>query len=187
MTTSQSISESYYREEKMMLSGTKKRIVYISCFFIACMVALFCLSPTGISSAATKQKGFSTAEDAVGALISALKDNNEEEMLAILGADAKELISSGDAVADREQRESFVEDYNRRNSLSEDGGKKVLVTGKQEWPFPIPLVKKDGRWFFDTSAGKEEILNRRIGRDERAGHYPDHACYRRRPEGVCHG
>jgi len=132
---------------------------------VSVVVAIFVLA--GITAdAAVKQKGYSSAEEAVKALAAALKSNNDKELLSILGPDVKALISSGDPVDDKQRRENFVALYDKKNSLAEQGQKKVLIIGEKDWPFPIPLVKKGDQWFFDTKAGKEELLNRKIGENE---------------------
>ena len=117
-------------------------------------------------STAPKQEKFATGDEAVDAFIKALREDNKKELLAIFGADANELISSGDDVADRQGREMFISSYDEQHKLDVEGDKLILVLGKNDWPFPIPLVKQAGQWFFDTAGGKEEILNRRIGRNE---------------------
>jgi hypothetical protein len=120
-----------------------------------------------ISFAADKQKGFAAPEEAVKALVTALKAGDTKALLGILGADAKAIISSGDAVADKEGRARFVKSYEEANKLTRSGdAKAILSTGKDDWPFPIPIVKDAAGWRFDTQAAKEEILNRRIGRNE---------------------
>lgn len=118
------------------------------------------------ADAAVKQKGFASAEEAVNAFIAALRVHDDKELLAIFGPAAEELIFSGDPVEDRQRDERFVSRFDQKNSLSKEGDKMVLIIGEQEWPFAIPLVKKGPRWFFDTRAGKEEILNQRIGDNE---------------------
>jgi hypothetical protein len=121
------------------------------------------------SAAEVKQKRFASAEDGVQALMAALKANDVKAMLAVLGPDARPLIVTSDAVADRQERERVVREYEEVHSLAKSGETKaVLQVGKDDWPMPIPLVKEDGSWRFDTHAGKEEILNRRIGRNELA-------------------
>jgi hypothetical protein len=87
-------------------------------------------------------------------------------LLAIFGANAKEILFSGDAVADKERRGQFIAAYDEKNRLATKGEETILIVGKQEWPFPIPVVKKGQSWVFDTEKGKEEILNRRIGENE---------------------
>jgi len=120
------------------------------------------------TSAATRQKAFATPEEAVNAFVSALKADDRKELTAIFGPDAGTLMSSGDPVRDRQRRETFIADYDRKNGLSADGSRMVLSVGEKDWPFPIPLVKAGTGWVFDTQAGKEEILNRRIGENELA-------------------
>jgi Protein of unknown function (DUF2950) len=113
------------------------------------------------------QKTFKTPEEAVKSLVDALKSNNTKELMAIFGTAGKEITSSGDKVADKAGSERFVKDYEEMNKLEKETDKKViLVVGNREWPFPIPIVKKGETWVFDTKAGKEELLNRRIGRNE---------------------
>ncbi len=118
------------------------------------------------ASAATTQKKFATPEEAVSAFVTALKANNEKALISIFGPDAKTLTSSGDAVRDKQRREAFIADYDRKNRLSAQGSAMILSVGEKDWPFPIPLVKAGSQWAFDTRAGKEEILNRRIGENE---------------------
>jgi len=120
----------------------------------------------GIADGAAKQKGFPSAEEAVKAFMEAIKSNNDKEVMSIFGPGAKALIYSGDPVSDRQRREHFISDYDMKNSLAREGDKVVLIIGEKDWPFPIPLVKKGDQWFFDAEAGKEEILNRRIGENE---------------------
>ena len=114
-----------------------------------------------------KQKTYTSPEEAVKALINALKTANNAELLAVLGPESKEIISSGDEVADKAGREDFLSGYEQKNELEKESPDKVVLSvGEDNWPLPIPIVKKDGRWVFDTEAGKEELLNRRIGRNE---------------------
>ena len=125
------------------------------------------LSPPAFGATAVKQKTFASAEEGVKALMEAVKKNDTNAMLAILGPEAKSLIESGDQVSDRAAGERFVKSYEESNKLVKSGDSKmVLETGKDEWPFPIPLVKETNGWRFDTHEGKEEIINRRIGRNE---------------------
>jgi Protein of unknown function (DUF2950) len=118
------------------------------------------------AAAKQKTKTYATPEEAVKDLMAAAKAGDSKALLAILGSDAKSLLSSGDAVADRQGREDFVKSYEEANKLEKSGDKVILNTGKDAWPFPIPIVKESAGWRFDTNAGKEEILNRRIGRNE---------------------
>lgn len=126
---------------------------------------IFALQSTG-SAATAQQKSFPSAEEAVKAAIAAARSNNDKELLAIFGSQAKEILFSGDAVADKQRREEFLKAYDEKNRLSSEGESTILIIGKQDWPFPIPVVKKGQSWVFDTDKGKQEILNRRIGENE---------------------
>lgn len=117
-------------------------------------------------AAETKQKSFATPEEAAKELVAAAKAHDTKALLSILGAGAKPILSSGDKVMDQESRVRFVASYEQANKLEKTGDKAVLVTGKDGWPFPIPIMKAADGWRFDTKAGKEEVLNRRIGRNE---------------------
>ncbi len=114
-----------------------------------------------------KQKTFATPEAAVEALIAANRANKIRKLFAILGSDGAKLIHSGDLVADKRGRALFVAAYDDAHKLELDGkDKAILIVGKEEWPLPIPLVRRQASWLFDSKAGMEEILNRRIGRNE---------------------
>ncbi len=113
------------------------------------------------------QKAFSSAEEASDALAMAAKNNDEKMMLDILGPSAKQIVSSGDETEDAENRANFVMRYQEMHRLvKEPDGTTTLYAGMQNWPLPIPLVNKSKLWYFDTEAGKKEILYRRIGRNE---------------------
>jgi len=114
-----------------------------------------------------RQKSFASPEEAVNALVAAVKADDRKGLLALLGAGGKELMSSGDEIADKAGREKFLKAYDEMNKLEKvSANKMVLHIGKVDWPLPIPIVEKNNTWVFDTKAGKEEILNRRIGRNE---------------------
>jgi len=123
-----------------------------------------------IASAATplvRQKHFSTPDMALEALVAADRGNSQPRLLAILGVEGAPLIRSGDPVADRRSEARFVAAFDEAHRIELDGqDKAVVIVGKEEWPWPIPLIRETNGWRFDTQAGKEEILNRRIGRNE---------------------
>jgi hypothetical protein len=102
------------------------------------------------------------------ALVSALQSNDEKAILDVLGQDAKQVVSSGDDAEDKENRAGFVKKYQEMHRLVlEPDGTTTLYIGAMNWPTPIPLVVNKGNsWYFDTEAGKQEILFRRIGRNE---------------------
>jgi len=113
------------------------------------------------------QKTFSSAEDASNAMLTAAQSNDEKAMLDILGPNGKQIISSGDDTEDANGRATFVQKYQEMHRLvKEPDGTTTLYIGAENWPTPIPLVNKDNLWYFDTEAGKQEILFRRIGRNE---------------------
>jgi hypothetical protein len=118
------------------------------------------------ASSADAQRRFASVEEAGQALVDAFKSGNQDAMVAILGAAGKPIVSSGDPVADRRARERFVAAYDDRHHFEAGGGKVVLVVGPDDFPFAIPIVPDGPSWRFDTAAGKEEILNRRIGQNE---------------------
>ncbi len=120
----------------------------------------------GISDAAVKQRTFASPEAAVKALIEAGKKHDMNELLAIFGPGGKEILFSGDEVADKQGREAFLNAYEEKHSIIREKGGMVLLIGKDDWPFPVPIVKKGNSWRFDSQKGKEEILDRRIGRNE---------------------
>ena len=116
---------------------------------------------------AEPQKTYGSPEEAVKALVAATNASDLKALQAILGPGSQSLVRSGDAVADRAGRERFVRAYDEAYKLAAQGdAKAVLLVGKDEWPMPIPLVKGRTGWRFDTELGKEEVLNRRIGRNE---------------------
>ena len=113
------------------------------------------------------QKTFATAEEASKALYSAVKSNDEKALLDLLGPDGKEIISSGDAAEDAQSRSEIAMRYEEMSRLvKEPDGSVTLYIGAHNWPCPISLVNKGNLWYFDTPAAKQEILFRRIGRNE---------------------
>jgi len=113
------------------------------------------------------QKTFSSPEDASNALVAAAQNSDEKAMLDILGPDGKQIVSSGDETEDAESRANFVRRYEQMHRLvKEPDGTTVLYIGAENWPTPIPLVNQGHSWYFDTEAGKKEILYRRVGRNE---------------------
>ena len=115
------------------------------------------------------QQTFSSAADASEALVSALQGNDQQALSGILGSDAKDIISSGDETEDANDRAQFVQKYQQMHRLvTEPDGTTTLYVGAENWPTPIPLAHKGNSWYFDTAAGKQEILYRRVGKNELA-------------------
>lgn len=113
------------------------------------------------------QRTFRSAEDAGTALFAASQNEDEKALIDILGPGGRQVISSGDPAEDMDERVGFVVKYQEMHRyVKEADGDTVLYVGAENWPFPIPLVNKNGAWYFDTDAGKEEIVMRRIGKNE---------------------
>jgi hypothetical protein len=125
---------------------------------------------SGCSGASEDGRGartFASPEEAVEALTEAGETDDTEALQALFGQGAEDLLSSGDSVSDRNQREVVTLALRQRWNLEEtETGEQVLVIGYEEWPFPVPLVQDQEGWRFDIAAGKEEVLARRIGRHE---------------------
>jgi hypothetical protein len=149
-----------YRTNPLRLATALIIVFLLSAFLI----------PKG-SQAATSQKNrqktFVSPEEGITSMVEALKANNDQALLSIFGPTGMQLISFGSAVANQEVREAFLTNYQEKNRLEIVGDIKVILhTGNNDWPFPIPLVKKGQTWHFDSKAGKEEVLNRKIGGNE---------------------
>lgn len=113
---------------------------------------------------------FATPDDAGNAVLTTAKSMDQNAAVVIFGPDSKELISSGDAVEDKNAADAFVARYGDMHRWRKmPDGSQLLLVGADNFAFPVPLKRNaDGKWFFDTAAGKDEILNRRIGRNELA-------------------
>jgi hypothetical protein len=117
--------------------------------------------------AASAQQSFQSPEDAVAALVAAAKSGETKDFVKVLGRDAADIVESGDMVADNDTRQHFVAAFDTKHSISMEGSKKaILMLGKDDFPFPIPLYHTKTGWEFDTAEGRIEILYRRIGRNE---------------------
>src|SRR5262249_45164584 len=120
-----------------------------------------------MASAANAQQSFKSAEEAADALVTAARSGDRRAMLTVLGRDGADIVSSGDAVADAATRQQFLAAYDAKHQVAMEGDSKaILIVGQDDFPFPIPLMRQDGAWQFDTAAGRDEILFRRIGRNE---------------------
>ena len=129
------------------------------------VLAATLLVATSGRAAAPAEKTFASPEDAVGALVRTIKGHDRAATLAVLG-NASEWIASGDAVADKATAERFVAAYDAKHAIVIDGNIAHLTIGNDDFPFAFPIVKTGERWRFDTAAGKEEMLARRVGRNE---------------------
>lgn len=146
-----------------------KEIFRILVVILTALLICSCASTTHYASKAKSQGGevYSFAAEAVAAFDRAVQAGDTKSLLKILGPEGAEILESGDAVADRRALSDFAEKMREENRLEPQAKDQyVLLVGKDEWPLPIPLVKKNEKWSFDTLQGKEEILNRRIGENE---------------------
>jgi len=136
---------------------------YVSLASLAAAVAIFCAA----AAPATAQQVFQSPDEAAAALAAAVKTGDKKEMLKVFGPDGEDIISSGDEVSDASYREKFTTAYDAKHSTVTEGDKKaVLMLGAKDYPFPVPLVRRKTGWQFDTEAGREEVLFRRIGHNE---------------------
>jgi hypothetical protein len=120
-----------------------------------------------IQASAQDRAYFATPEEAVTALIDTLKKNDNVALAALLGPGSEDVVSSGDDVADANARKEFVADYEAKHALvKEEDGSMTLQVGEEDWPLPIPIVAAEGKWYLDGAAGAEELIFRRVGRNE---------------------
>jgi hypothetical protein len=120
-------------------------------------------------AAGTAQKGFASAEEAVDILIKAAEAYDVPALLEILGPDGKDLVSSQDPVQDKKNALAFAAMAREKKVVAKDPAnpkQMILSVGKDDWPWPVPIYKKSGKWYFDIKAGRDEILFRRIGTNE---------------------
>ena len=149
------------------------------------------LSTLTLAAATSSPQVFSSPEKAIDAFVAAVRNNDIDALLAIFGPGSERLFKTDDQGADQNLRTAFLSLYDKKHTISNrTDGSKILVVGPDKWPFPVPLKKTGKDWTFDSPAGFEEIINRRIGRDELAAIQTILAIgdaqreyYRRNPEG----
>lgn len=130
------------------------------------LLIIACLAFMGFGCASEQSK-FKSPQAASDSLANALRAHDTAKLNKIFGPDGGEIVSSGDDVADRAQADQFLLAYDAQHRLQPDAeGRNTLLVGKLEWPFPVPIVKSGNEYVFDSAAGKDELLNRRIGRNE---------------------
>lgn len=132
------------------------------------LAALLPVAATGATKKPAPQQAFPTADEAVTALVDAAAKEDLPALERLFGREALDVLGSGDDVADQNDRHRFAEWAAQKKRLEPDGEDRMtLIVGNEDWPFPIPLLRtKEGTWRFDTAEGLEEIVNRRIGRNE---------------------
>ena len=138
-------------------------MAFIAALFV---IAVFIFAWSMPAVGAPSQRLFSSPEDALKTLIEAVKAKDKTVLDQIFGPSGKDL-RSGDEVQEAAEFEDFAKHLAEKADLVKENDSKVILhVGNENWPFPIPIVKYNDQWFFDTEAGKEEVLNRRIGEDE---------------------
>lgn len=137
--------------------------------FSLCVLAILMLLVSVGCSRQVMQRDFASIDDAVVALVAAAREDDTRALLEILGSEAEPMIDSGDPVQDKNARDRFVQAFQAEHTLLHfSKNEATLLVGADKWPFPFPLVKSNGRWGFDSTAGADEIVNRRIGANELA-------------------
>jgi Protein of unknown function (DUF2950) len=132
--------------------------------FVSLTIATLLCTAVSVAGA---QQAFKTPDEAATALATAAKASDMKALATVLGPDGEDIVSSGDEVADAETRQKFVAAYDAKHQIKMDGDNKAtMIVGNDDFPVPIPIVRKDGQWKFDAAAGREEILFRRIGKNE---------------------
>ena len=152
----------------------RKALVGLTLVALTCSLTLFCPSlvrsqTKPADSSPQRQQTFSSPQEAADALIKAAETNDVPAMKQIFGAAGEDLVESEDAVQNKNIAIAFAAEAHQKNSVTIDPKKPdraVLVVGDNNWPMPIPIVKQNGKWLFDTKAGRQEMLYRRIGSNE---------------------
>lgn len=151
----------------MMPYSRNGKLTPVSLSGLAALLAVLVFGCASMRSEGLKQAGFDSPEQALTELVSAAGAHDTDRLLAIFGPAEKEIVSSGDQIQDKADREAFVRLYHQKHSLEKESAQKaILLVGPDDHPFPIPIVKQADKWYFDSPAGAEELLNRRIGRNE---------------------
>lgn len=152
-----------------MRSSLRRVAFRIALPVVVCLMGVSSAGCAGNSDAAGEPRTFASPDEAAGALADAIRADDTDALLAIMGSEGEQIVSSGDEVDDRNRRQTFLALYENKHALANEGPDvRTLVVGEASWPFPVPIVRDGQSWFFDAEAGREEILNRRIGENELA-------------------
>jgi hypothetical protein len=155
-------NENYRNRERIFMR-------FIRPFVVSAVGIVAAISAVGCATSSSPQgHAFASPESAADALVTAAQTDSPDELNKVLGPEGNAVVSSGDPIADAADREAFVAAYQERHSFVSEGDHTTLFVGTDPWPFPIPLVKSKKGWAFDTARGKDEIIDRRIGRNELA-------------------
>jgi hypothetical protein len=156
-------------KSKSSIPGENRIVLAVLVTALFCLPLLLSAAAQQSSEPAQAQKGFAKPKEAAEALIKAAENYDLPALLEILGPDGKDLVSSQDPVQDKNYSVAFAARAREKQSVSQDPSDKnryILSTGNEDWPMPIPIVKRSGKWYFDSKAGHDEILYRRIGANE---------------------
>lgn len=154
------------------MNSTERRL-FTALVMIALLIAVgyFATMATAVFAAnekpAAKLRAFANAEQAMSDFAAAIASGNLADLRSMLGPEGDAILKSGDPVEDKDARERFAAAYADSHKLEfRNDSMAWIVVGKDGWPFPIPVVKRGASWYFDAKAGRKELLNRRIGRNE---------------------
>jgi hypothetical protein len=157
-----------FEAKKRLEQNLRFRISWLALATVSLFVTLACSSLLTFAQEPNQQV-FHSPEEASAALFAAVQQTGNRALLGVLGPAGKDLVSSGDPAEDRKERDNFVAKYKQMHRVAKErNGVMILYIGAENWPDPIPLVEKNGIWYFDTDMGEGEILARRVGRNELA-------------------
>ena len=154
---------------KSKLLGCKMLIASLAFLLIACAVPGIAVAQSQPATQVQAPKAFDTPQQAAEALIKAAGAYDVPELMAIFGSDGEDFIESADTVRDKNNGEAFAKEAAAKNSIElakSNPNRATIIVGDEGWPFPVPLVKKNGKWYFNAKEGRQEILYRRIGANE---------------------
>jgi hypothetical protein len=149
-------------------------VVALACLFVPVLFAAQQSSAPATASVATRgipagTKTFDTSQQAADALVRAAGEFDETALAQIFGPDGEDIAFTGDVVQDRQRAAEFAAEAREKTKVAVEpktGQRAYVLVGNEDWPFPVPIVKKGSKWFFDSKAGRQEILNRRVGSNE---------------------
>ena len=158
------------RRAQAVVAVTRLAVLLLGAASLVAMPLASSAGGTDDKAKAAKQaphaKGFASPQEGMEAFAAGVKSHDVAALRSILGPAGDAILRSGDSVADRQMRERFTAAYDQAHKVEQREARAWIVVGKDGWALPIPLVQQGEQWYFDSNAGKEEVLNRRIGRNE---------------------
>ena len=145
------------------------RSIITTLAFVGLLIPVFITGTSAQTPDGSRGTGFATAQEAANALIAAAEKFDQKSLESILGPNSYDIVHTGEAARDREMAVEFAAQAKAKQSLTKDpraADRMILNVGDDDWPFPVPLVKFGGKWYFDAKEGRQQILLRRIGRNE---------------------